>query len=289
MTQSQAKRGNPRFDASLTLQRVLLFCLSLHAAALESLQSGQSALPRRSGSTRTMSQSSVTSLSILCGSQLLEIDPLQLNRFRETVREDSQLSFLQVALSQLVDVWEVASESFQAQWRPPQKIKLATLQAFLNGQDTLGAIDNQKNNNILLAPLTVALQIVKLLHKSPDSSISSLFQADRRVENVQGFCIGFLTAIVIAYSSDEAQFRILCNKAINLAMCIGAIVDNSEDSIADSNLKRTSLAVRWKSESHEKRMKQLVDQYPDVRCLNSFPSSKTNHEREFQNKQVTNM
>ena len=236
-----------------------------------------------------MSQSSLTSLSILCGSQLLNIDPLQLNRFRENVREDSQLSFLQVALSQLVDVWEFASESFQAQWRPPQKNKLAILQAFLNGQDILGAIDNQKNNNILLAPLTVALQIVKLLQKSPDSSISSLFQANRRVENVQGFCIGFLTAIVIAYSSDEAQFRILCNKAINLAMCIGAIVDNSEDSIADSNLKRTSLAVRWKSESHEKRMKQLVDQYPDVRCLNSFPSSKTNHEREFQNKQVTNM
>lgn len=114
--------------------------------------------------------------------------------------------------------------------------------------------------NVVSAPLTVISQIVEFLRLGRTAGDARY----PRFENVQGFCIGFLTAAALATSKDEDDFRHFASVAIRLAVCIGSIIDLKESSIHETLDRSSSMAVRWNTLSGNEDFEQVLRDYPSV-------------------------
>ncbi len=120
--------------------------------------------------------------------------------------------------------------------------------------------DTSTIGNVVSVPLTVISQIVDFLRlgrKAGNATFS-------RFDNVQGFCIGFLTAAALAISKDEDEFRHFASVAIRLSVCIGSIIDLNEKSLHDPLNRSSSMAVRWKKLSGKEKFEQVLRDYPSV-------------------------
>ena len=120
--------------------------------------------------------------------------------------------------------------------------------------------DDHEPGNVVSAPLTIISQIAEYLNLSQEGEEAALPSLD----NVQGCCVGFPTAIVVACSRDKDEFRELAAIAIRLAMCIGALVDLDEASMHDSRDRDTAVAVRWRTDPGEETFVRILEDYPTV-------------------------
>ena len=127
--------------------------------------------------------------------------------------------------------------------------------------------DDEEISNVVSAPLTIISQVLEYLNRVPNLEKQAL----PRFDNVQGFCVGFLTAAVVACSHDKDEFRELAAIAIRLAMCIGAIIDVDEASVHDPRDRSTAVAVRWRTDMGEEAFDKLLVDYPTV-SLHISPS-----------------
>lgn len=122
--------------------------------------------------------------------------------------------------------------------------------------------------NYLLTPLVVTLQLLQYLtylkSKYPDSEDRQQIH-NSSAQNLQsvGFCTGFLTAIAVSCSSNDAQLRKYGATAIRIAMLIGAVVD-TQDFSGDEETESRSFSVAWNSLPENEQMIKILDTYPDV-------------------------
>lgn len=83
---------------------------------------------------------------------------------------------------------------------------------------------------------------------------------------IQGFCVGFLSAVAVAGTKDEAGLGAAAAVALRLAVCVGAYVDR--DGIFAQEAAQTScLAVRWREGSSvgNVEVEKITQSYPQVR------------------------
>ncbi|KAI1423700.1 beta-ketoacyl synthase [Xylaria sp. FL1777] len=119
-------------------------------------------------------------------------------------------------------------------------------------------------SNVHLAPLTViyqALEFVRsagLLERTPDSE--ALWNLPK-IEGVQGFCLGFLSATAIASSKNWEEFEENFSTSIRLAACIGAVVEADLQSRTDG-LK--SFSIRWKTDTARIQADTCLDSFSDT-------------------------
>lgn len=121
--------------------------------------------------------------------------------------------------------------------------------------------------NVVCLPLTVLLQTalyIQHLDQKYDGDISQTIQPLQQ-HGVQGFCIGFLTATTIAFSGNEEQLCEHVTTSINLAMCLGAYIDQNAVYAQPSN-PACVFSVRWKSgDVSIGQVEEILGQHPNVR------------------------
>lgn len=198
-------------------------------------------------------------ISVLFGPQG-ELTSKSLVELRTILQENSDLNFLSSTISELPSLWPAILEVWPDLDIVPAKKRLTELCRFFQGGPDVAF--STPTNNILLCPLTVITQIVDFWKLTHGFDLPSLFEAQLR--GVQGFCLGFLTAITVSCSRDEKQFQALASKAVRLALCMGALVDLDALDTPDSSDCALTIAVRWKSNEHLKHLQHTMKLYPDV-------------------------
>jgi hypothetical protein len=178
------------------------------------------------------------------------IDNPQLSKLLESVRDlphfwktlvnfDSRLEKVvgAVSLDQLGQ-WATGTEPLKLQGQPP---------------------------TVLALPITVLLHITqytRYLRSSGKFSHSKILTS-LKAGGVQGFCVGFLSAIAVAVSGSEDELASWGAVAFRLAVVIGAYVDI--DSIENAR-QHAAIAIRWRSGKKEDRtmVGELIDSISSV-------------------------
>ena len=85
-------------------------------------------------------------------------------------------------------------------------------------------------------------------------------------DGIQGFCVGFLSALAVSSSEKEADIGPVAAISLRLAVSIGACVDQDGVFVEPSN-ETVCAAIRWRGENVSKRdeLTNLIRTYPDVR------------------------
>lgn len=196
--------------------------------------------------------------SVLFGPQGT-ISPSTLLDLRRSLQEIPDLRFLSRTISELPALWPAILESWPELDKIPAQEQLIELAHFFEECTSLALLEHM-NTNTLLSPLTVIYQIVefwKLIRGfNTPSSPTAQFQ------DVQGFCVGFLTASAVSCSKNETEFQSLASKAVCLALCIGVAVDFDSLSNSDSMI---AVAVRWRSDMQAEHLRCAIEKFPDVR------------------------
>lgn len=119
--------------------------------------------------------------------------------------------------------------------------------------------------NIVLAPLTIISQIVDFWHSRRGEAEHTSFPG---TDNVQGFCLGFLTATALATSRSPSDFRRSASIALRLAVCIRSIID-----LRESPFHNYTFTVRWKPDLGKEAFEAILKDCSSVRLhiLSSSP------------------
>jgi hypothetical protein len=188
---------------------------------------------------------------------------------RTILCENTQLSFLLEAISELPTIWPALVNAWPGLTKLAGDRRLKELSDYLHGDTDLAF--PEALGNILLCPLTVISQIIEfwqLTHGNTEQPYP-----ESNLQDVQGFCLGFLTAVSISCSKNEAQYELLVLKAIRLAVCLGALVDlNTISGSGESNCAST-IAVRWKSNSHWQHLERTMERYSHVSTFDFYIST----------------
>ncbi|KAL8831679.1 MAG: hypothetical protein Q9191_000724 [Dirinaria sp. TL-2023a] len=189
-------------------------------------------------------------ISILFGPQgALSSDSL--SDVRILLRKHPELEFLSSTIRELPSLWPAILDVLPGLDIVPAKKRLNELCGFFQGG---AALTFKPTDNILLCPLTVIIQIVDFWKLTHAVDLPS-FHASQ-LQDVQGFCLGFLVAIAASCSSNERQFQDLAAKAVRLALVAGAVVDS--DALTNHGCA-TTIAVRLKSNAHLEHLQHELE------------------------------
>ena len=205
----------------------------------------------------------VASSLLLFGPVAPRLSQAYLSELRASIISNSNLDFVRDAVEDLPSLWPALQLACPQFSKIPGAEQLDQLSAFLKS----GTFPNIKAlNNLILAPLTVISQVVEFLRLGREAE-NAAFQIPR---NVEGFCIGLLTAAAVACSQGETGFRQFAAIAIRLAVCVGSIVDLGEELLQDPLDRSSSFAIRWTTESGQANLENTLNDYSSVSRHDSF-------------------
>ena len=190
-----------------------------------------------------------------------------LAELRQELIKNPQLSSLQDAVKNLPRFWQSLID-FDPSLSHVSGVKyLDDLQRWIvNGGSFPHHLDN--NPNVYALPVTLILQVtqyVRYLNRLEKQDPHRLVLEGLQAGGIQGFCVGFLSAIAVASSEREADIAVVAAVSLRLAVCIGAYVDQ-DGSFAEQPNHTACVAVRWKSDNvNKKEVVDLIRTYPDVR------------------------
>lgn len=167
------------------------------------------------------------------------------------------LEFLVESLTELPSLWSLLEKDYASQDFPGVE-KLKELHDFATGGATF---DTHNLTNTHLAPLTVVSHIVDFIRSVNNSNTK---ESLARFNAAQGFCIGFLSAAALASANDWDEFKRNVSSAIQLAACIGIVVDAEEASHTAQD-RATAVSVLWKTASDRAYLETCLDLFPKVR------------------------
>ncbi|ORY16986.1 hypothetical protein BCR34DRAFT_556379 [Clohesyomyces aquaticus] len=179
------------------------------------------------------------------------------NEIRQFIQNTDSLDFLSKSIAELPDLWTVIVDARPDLEKISGQRQLHELARFFRSELPLPF--GEHVNNLILSPLTVVFQVVefwKLTH-----GVNYPSSAGRQFQDVQGLCIGFLTAAAVSCSGSEKEFQTLASKAIRLALCIGATVDLDSTNTSRSLGDTRAVAVRWKSAVQFEHLNNTIASY----------------------------
>jgi hypothetical protein len=187
-----------------------------------------------------------------------------LAELRQDLVENPRLIELVKAINDLPRVWDSLTK-FDLSLNPVQGSSLGGLKQWLD--EGVLPQNSASMPNVSGLPLTVLLQIllyVRYLNELQVNDAQSHVIQYIKNGGAQGFCVGFLTAIVVSCSGDERDIAKIGAVAMRLATCVGAYVD--QDGIFACPPNKTScIAVRWRTGSKEDEALEIMQSYREVR------------------------
>jgi hypothetical protein len=203
---------------------------------------------------------------IVCGSQAINLSDNYLAWLRITLLQDSGLQHFVHAIRDLPSFWDAAVQEDTTLERIPGKRGLQQFQLWLDTGD-FALNSTEPLPNMLATPLTVITHVVEyadsLKRMKCQPSHLRVLDAIRQGGGVQGFCTGFLAAIVIACSRDEQDIGDLGAVALRLATVTGAHVD-LDCRFADPPRDVVCFVARWPAATHERQVLDVLESYPEV-------------------------
>ena len=198
------------------------------------------------------------------GPQVTKPSSEYLFQLRATLLLEPRLQTLLGTIRELPDLWQTLLYHDPRLRVLNGERSLATLQTWLNhgGFST----DDESVPNVLSMPLTVIIQLVQYTHflaNNPWGATHEDLKTAIKKGGIQGFCLGLLTAVAVAASTDETDLANIGSVALRLALCIGAYVDLD----GAINRETSSLAVRWSSISGHNHVLDILKDYEDVGFL----------------------
>ena len=200
-----------------------------------------------------------------------------LAEFRKDLIANPQVDGLLNAIKDLPAFWQTLTE-FDPSLR---QIQGAELLGGLSQWIKNGVFPQNLSSlpNVSALPLTVMMQVLlylryldKLQIKQPHRQVLEHIQAG----GIQGFCVGFLAALVVSCSENENGIAELGTAAIRLAVCVGAYVD--QDALLGIPPNQTScIAVRWRADFEENEVVKITQSYSNVRRPSTLKICRANN------------
>ena len=188
-----------------------------------------------------------------------------LAELRQVLVENPRLAGLREAIKGLPTIWQGLTESDPMLKDLPGAKHLSDLQRWI--EEGVFSFSSYSLPKMFALPVTVLLQIaqyVRYLHQLRGGEEQSQVLKGLKNGGIQGFCIGFLTAITIACSETEEDIAALGAINLRLAFCVGAYVDH-DGSFAKPPNETACIAVRWRGgELEHEDLVASIQSYPDV-------------------------
>ncbi len=251
-----------RFKLTFTLTLLFHFWLQLSSSfPLSRKPQGSAPRPRKMASLAGLP-------SLLVFGPQTEFPPAQvLEDLRAELVGNPQLSALRAAVADLPRIWQSFIDFDPRLDQVPGAEHLGRLVQWVKDG---GAFPHQRTDdapNHFALPVTILLQIcqyMRYLGHLGDSPHRQVLQSVR-AGGIQGFCVGFLSAIAVAGSKSEADIGSHAAAGLRLAVCIGAYVD--QDGISSGEPKGTAcVAIRWREGSADDKaaVNTMIRSYPGV-------------------------
>ncbi|KAJ5948644.1 hypothetical protein N7454_001951 [Penicillium verhagenii] len=181
----------------------------------------------------------------------------QCSNFDESVAEiskalvgDSSVQFIGDILQELPSLWADIIEALQPLKQVSGNEHIVELVQNLHGKPSKPTAEP---TNVSLTPVTVISQILEFI-KLRNSNEA------QKIVNTQGFCVGFLSAFVVACSKGDDEFQAVTATIIRLAVCIGTLVDLDE--LTHGSYR--SVAVRWKELALCESFERVMASHPNA-------------------------
>ena len=203
-----------------------------------------------------------------------------LAELRKVLVENPQLAGLCEAVKGLPTLWQKLTESDPKLRHVPGAEYLGDLQRWIEHGVFPYPVDGPPPPNVYALPVTILLQIalyIRYLNRLGGRESHRLVLEGLKAGGIQGFCIGFLTAIAVACAKTVEDIAALGAVSLRLALCVGAYVDQ-DGCFAEPPNKTACVAVRWRyGELENEGIATIIQAYPDVSeaCI-SAEGSKTN-------------
>src|SRR5436190_3372991 len=149
-----------------------------------------------------------------------------LAELRQVLIENPRLTDLQKTVKNLPRFWETLTEFDPSLSHVPGAKYLSDLQRWIVDGVFQHDLDNLPN--VYTLPITILLQItlyVRYLSRLEVKDPHRFVLNGLKTGGIQGFCVGFLTAIAVACSESEEDIVTIGAVILRLVVCIGAYVD----------------------------------------------------------------
>ncbi|KAK8054708.1 Methylphloroacetophenone synthase [Apiospora phragmitis] len=164
----------------------------------------------------------------------------------------TRLSALREAVDDLPQFWETLVDFDPSLRQVPGAKYLGQLKQWLNGAGPIPHSQQADLPNHYALAISVLLQITQytryLDHLGHDSHRRLLDST--KSGGVQGFCVGFLSAVAVVTSKAEADIGASAATALCLAVCIGAYVD-LDGACYSTPTEYRATALRWRAGNAE--------------------------------------
>ncbi|KAL5341117.1 hypothetical protein BJX70DRAFT_406414 [Aspergillus crustosus] len=222
-------------------------------------------------SAEPTSESIEKSVLLLFGPQQSTIRAEGLTKLATDISNSPDLHFLRKALNELESIWADIVDTCPDLARIPGLESLTQLRLFFSGRSDAVDLIETPARSITLNVITVLSQVVDLWqHATTDIKLPSIPSGEDgrslgRVKDVQGFCIGFLTAATVAASETQQTLERNIAVALCLAVCVGALIEL--DTVVAS--PAVSVSVGWKSDTQHEELQRIIDEAEDsyVSCI----------------------
>ncbi len=201
---------------------------------------------------------------LICGPQTNLPSAEVLAELRQDLVGNPRLKELVKAINNLPRFWDSLTQ-FDSSLIPVQGLSLGGLKQWLDE----GVLPQNPASipNVSGLPLIVLLQILLYIRYLNELQVKDAqSHVIKHIKNggALGFCVGFLTAIVVSSSQDERDIARIGAVAMRLAMCVGAYVDQ-DGLFAYPPNKTSCIAVRWRTGFKEEEVLEITQSYRDVR------------------------
>ncbi|KAL4868707.1 hypothetical protein BDV12DRAFT_197052 [Aspergillus spectabilis] len=211
------------------------------------------------------------SVLLLLGPQQSTIHAEGLTKLASTILSTPDLEFLLEALNDLKNLWTDITDTCPELTPISGQESLIQLGRFFSGRSDAVDLIQAPARSIVLNVITIISQVLDLWRRATtDLRLHSIptgegVKVSARVKDVQGFCIGSLTAAAIASSGTQKALQRNITVALRLAVCVGALIEL--DTIVAS--PAVSVSVGWKSEAEYEDFKRILDGTQDgyVSCV----------------------
>ncbi|KAF3769424.1 hypothetical protein M406DRAFT_32824 [Cryphonectria parasitica EP155] len=198
---------------------------------------------------------------------------------RTTITTTPDLAFLAETIKSLEDLWPAIAETIYTDAELDAidgRQILGNLWRFFEQGDTSAITGTGPcHNNVLLDVLTILFHVVDFWRLATTEIATPLFACSSRkptseLHDIQGFCLGFLTAAAVSSSTSKAEFEKHVATVLRIAVCIGALVDlDAAKLVRMYNDHAAFVSVGWTSQDEYNELNRILEAEPDgyITCI----------------------
>jgi len=190
-----------------------------------------------------------------------------LQDFRQELISSPWLSALREAVNDLPQFWQSLIDFDPGLRQVPGDKFLGHLKQWVKDSGPFPHKQSNSPSHYVLA-VTVLLQITQYTRYLDQLGNDSHGKVLKSVEaaGIQGFCVGFLSAVAVASSENQFELGPSAAIALRLAVCIGAYVDQ-DGAYAPTATEYMAVAIRWREENADDKAEviKILRSIPNVR------------------------